>query len=200
MDILFVSANSRDEYIDIEREHRSLQKLVETGGHSLHVLPAAEITDLRDALKANKKNKIFDILHFSGHVTEEEGLQLRGEGRRKDVLNGETLKELLKGSGVKLVVLNACHSEALATSLSEVIPAAIGTTRKIRDVAARQFTRNFYGALKDHASVKGAFEAALKTQKQSSTPAYVLETGARFVTDQSIDSSMNSARCSSSLP
>ena len=173
MDVLFVSANSRDEYIDIEREHRTLQKLVETGDHSLRVLPAAEIEDLRDALRANEKERAFDILHFSGHVTEEESLQMRGEGRRTEFLSGETLIEFLKGSRVKLVVLNACHSEALAVSLCEVVPAAIGTTRKIRDVAARRFTRHFYSALKDDASAKGAFEAALRKEKPSASPAYI---------------------------
>ncbi len=173
MDILFVSANSANEYIDIEREHRTLQKLVETGDHSLRVLPAAEVADLRDALRANEKERAFDILHFSGHVTEEEGLQMRGEGRRKEFLSGETLKKFLKGSKVKLVVLNACHSEALAVSLSEVVPAAIGTTRIIRDVVARRFTRHFYAALKDNANVKDAFEAALKKEKPSISPAYM---------------------------
>ncbi len=173
MDVLFVSANSRDEYIDIEREQRTLQKLVETGDHSLRVLPAAEVADLRDALRANEKNKEFDVLHFSGHATEEEGLHLRGKGRQKEFLGVEMLKEFLKGSEVKLVVLNACHSEALAVSLSEVVPAAIGTTRVIRDVTARRFTRYFYGALKDNATVEHAFAAALKKEKPSNIPAYM---------------------------
>lgn len=173
MDILFVSANSRDEYMDIEREHRTLQRIIETGDHSLRVLPAAEIGDLRDALSANEKRSTFDILHFSGHITEEQGLQLRGEGRSKAYLKGETLAGFLKGSGVKLVVLNACHSEALAVSLSEVVSAAIGTSREIRDVAARRFTRYFYTALAADVSVRGAFEAAVNMQKQSSSPAYI---------------------------
>lgn len=173
MNILFVSANSANAYMDIEREHRTLQKLVEEGEHSLRVLPAAEVTDLRDALKTNQKEMGFDILHFSGHITAEEGLHFRGAGRRKEILSGEKLKEFLKGSKVKLVVLNACHSEALAVSLSEVVPAAIGTTRKIRDVAARRFTRHFYSALKDDASVTDALQAALKKEKPSSSPAYM---------------------------
>ena len=89
MNVLFVSANSRDEYVDIEREHRTLQKLLDAGDHSLRVLPAAEIGDLRDALRANEKESAFDILHFSGHITEKEGLQMRGEGRSKAYLKGE---------------------------------------------------------------------------------------------------------------
>lgn len=173
MDILFVSANSANEYIDIEREHRTLQKLVASGGHSLQVLPAAEVADLRDALRANSKHKGFDILHFSGHATEKQGLHLRGEGRRTDFLSGETLKKFLKGSRIRLVVLNACHSEDLAVVLSEVVPAAIGTTRIIPDIAARGFTRDFYAALKDQASVKEALKAALRKQRPGSTPGYM---------------------------
>ena len=170
MRILFASANSAREYIDIEKEHRTLQKLVETGNHSLRLLPAAEVTDLQDALRANKKEIAFDVLHFSGHVTKEEGMLLRGEGRRKEALSGEQLREFLKGAKVKLVVLNACNSGPLAMSISEVVPAAIGTTRVIQDRVARRFTSSFYGALTDDCTVKEAFEAALKTGRRDSLP------------------------------
>lgn len=173
MDILFVSANFSNAYMDIEREQRTLQNLTRSGGHSLHVLPAAEIPDLQEALSANKNHKAFDILHFSGHATEEEGLHLRGAGRQQAFLSVENLKECLKDSGIRLVVLNACSSEALALSLSEVVPAVIGTTRKVRDVVARQFTRLFYSALKENATVIEALDAALKEQKTSVSPAYI---------------------------
>lgn len=173
MDILFVCANSADAYMDIEREQRTLQRLTKSGGHSLHVLPAAEIPDLQEALSANRKDKAFDILHFSGHATEEKGLHLRGAGRQQAFLSVENLKECLKDSGVRLVVLNACNSEALALSLSEVVPAVIGTTRKVRDVVARQFTRLFYAALREDASVVEALEAVLKEQRTSASPAYI---------------------------
>lgn len=173
MDILFVSANSADAYMDIEREQRTLQKLTKSGGHSLRLLPAAEITDLREALRANKEDRAFDILHFSGHATEEQGLHLRGAGRQQAFLGVEKLKEFLEDSGVRLVVLNACNSKAVAVSLSEVIPAVIGTTRTVRDVVARQFTRFFYTALKENATVIEALEAALKEQRTSSSPAYM---------------------------
>lgn len=173
MRILFVSANSADAYMDIEREHRSLLQLVDSAGHSLRALPAAEISDLQDALQSSDEGERYDVLHFSGHVTEDLGLELRGKGRTRDVLRGETLKDLLTGTGIRLVVLNACHSESLATLLSDVVPAAIGTTRKIRDVAARKFTRDFYGALLDDVDVRTAFDLALRQQKQSATSAYM---------------------------
>jgi CHAT domain-containing protein len=177
MDILFVSANSADAYMDIEREQRTLQRLTKSGGHSLQLLPAAEATDLREALRANKKDKAFDILHFSGHATQENGLHLRGAGRRQAFLGVEKLKEFLKDSGVRLVVLNACNSETIAVSLSEVIPAVIGTTRTVRDVVARQFTQLFYAALQENATVIEALEAALKKQRTSISPAYMCAAG-----------------------
>lgn len=173
MDILFVSANCAGEYIDIEREHRVLQKLVETGGHSLRVLPAAEVDDVCAALSANRKTRACNILHFSGHATRTEGLHLRGTGRRKAFLSARQLQDFLKGSGIELVVLNACNSEALAISLSEVVPSVIATTRAIPDLAARRFAQDFYGDLKAHNSVRRAFYTALANQKQADTPAYI---------------------------
>ena len=173
MDILFVSANCAGEYIDIEREHRVLQKLVETGGHSLRVLPAAEVDDVCAALRANRKTRACNILHFSGHATRKEGLHLRGAGRRKAFLSARQLQDFLKGSGIELVVLNVCNSEALAISLSEVVPSVVATTRVIPDLAARRFAQDFYGDLKAHNSVKKAFDTALANQKQADTPAYI---------------------------
>lgn len=173
MNVLFVSANSRNEYIDVEREHRTLQSLFNCSGHSLQVLPAAELADIRDALKPGPGSRRYDVLHFSGHATEQEGLHLRGSGRKTDFLSCEQLKELLKSSGIRLAVINTCESHTLAEALSEIVPAAIGTTRPIRDVAARKFTRDFYAALKEKGSVKQSLEGALARQKPAHTPGYL---------------------------
>ncbi len=171
MKILLATANSRNAYIDIEREHRTLSKIVEAGGHSLDVLPAAEISDLRDALSRNRRRRSFDVLHFSGHATSEHGLHLRGKGRQTAHLGGEILRGYLKDSGIRLLVLNACCSESLLTSLGDVVPAVIGATREVRDVAARQFTGNFYSSLAEGHNVGTAFDTALAKGRQGS-PAY----------------------------
>ena len=173
MRVLLVSANFRDSYIDVEREYRTLQRLLQNTDNQLKVLPAAEIADLRQALMTSKETGGIDILHFCGHATPEEGLHLRGPGRTKDFLTAEQLKIILKSTGIKLVVLNACRSNALAIAASEVVPAAIGTTRLVRDVAARQFTRIFYGAIAENATISAAFKTALQEQKPAATPAYI---------------------------
>ena len=171
MRILLVTANCANAYIDIEREHRTLQRIADAGGHSLSILPAAEVTDLRDALATDRARPPFDILHFSGHATPDEGLILRAKGRHKATIGGAVLGKYLQGSGVRLVVLNACCSESQLEALSEVVPVVIGATRNIRDVVARQFTGNFYGALNEGATDRVAFETALAKGKKGK-PAY----------------------------
>lgn len=174
MDLLFVSANSRKEYIDVEREHRILQTLLDSGQHSLQALPAAEVSDLREALRINQTRRSFDALHFCGHASEEHGLHLRGRGQRTDYLKSGTLRGWLKNAGLGLVVLNACQSLSVAKSIASVVPVVIGTTREVRDIAARQFTRDFYNGLTSGLPVTSAFSGALDKQRPSSTPAYVL--------------------------
>ncbi len=186
MKVLFVSANSRSEYLDIEREHRILLDLLVSAEHSLRVLPAAGVADLREALRANRKSRDFDVLHFCGHASKEHGLHLRGRGHRPAYFSSKMLKKYLIGSNVRLAVLNACDSEALAVSLSKVIPGAIGTTRVVRDLAARQFSRDFYSALISNSSVHTAFEHALKKQRPCSTPAYILASQELSVADRRI--------------
>jgi hypothetical protein len=171
MKIILATANSRNEYIDIEREHRTIARIVEAGGHSLHVLPAVEISDLRDALAGNRRRCSFDVLHFSGHATSEHGLHLRGRGRQTAYLGSEILRGYLKGSGIRLLVLNACCSKSFLTTLGDVVPAVIGATWDIRDVVARQFTANFYNALADGNSIGEAFDEALAKGK-AGVPAY----------------------------
>jgi hypothetical protein len=169
MKILLATANSRNAYIDIEREHRTLSKIAEAGGHSLSVLPAVEISDLRDALARNRERRWFDVLHFSGHATSEHGLHLRGKGRQTTYLGGDILRGYLRDSGISLMVVNACCSESLLVSLGDVVPAVIGATREIRDVAARQFTGNFYRALAEGHNVGKAFDMALSKGRQGSS-------------------------------
>jgi hypothetical protein len=170
MRILFVTANSPKAYLDIEREHRALLGFAREGQHDLTILPAAEISDLENALRRKEGEPGFDVLHFSGHATENEaghegGLKLRGAGKKEEILRPSRLREFLEGSGVQLVVLNACESWTTAEAASQAVPAAIGTNKKIADWAARQFTSEFYGALNEHRTLTRAFDAAREKAK-----------------------------------
>jgi len=171
--VLLATANSRDLYIDVEREHRALQQILSHASTELQVLPAVEVGDLSDVLTANGETGHIDILHFCGHATPDKGLHFRGPGRKFDFVAAKQLSSLLKDARIQLVVLNACNTQALAESITDVVPAAIGTTRLVRDVAARQFTRSFYQALAKKYTFREAFEKAVKEQKTTATPGYI---------------------------
>ncbi len=170
MRVLFVSANSPSDYVDIEREQRLLQRLFASGNHELHVLPGAEVGDVHDVLASRSAHSPFDVFHFCGHATQKAGLLMRGPGRTHAGLSVTSLKRSLRGRGVRLVLLNACESEPLASSLCDTVPAAIGTTRVLRDLAARHFTNHFYKALLNGVSVKQAFDETLRSRKPGELP------------------------------
>lgn len=169
MRILFVSANDSDAYLDIEREQRTLLKLAETNGHSLKFLPGVQVADLEAELTGNGgERNVYDVLHFAGHGTRQ-GLRLRGKGDDDfEELSGEKLAKIIEasrqggdgeaGSGLKLVVLNACSTAPVVEKIEGVIDEAIGTKWDIKDRSARSFSHDFYSALNDRATVREAFQ------------------------------------------
>jgi hypothetical protein len=62
---------------------------------------------------------------------------------------------------IRVVVLNACFSEAQAISITKYIDCAIGMKREIGDEAAIIFASSFYRALGFGHSVKKAFDEGL---------------------------------------
>ena len=177
MRILFVSSNSLEAYLDIEREQRALLKLARSGNHSLHLLPAATEQDIRDELsRQDAEGNGFDVLHFSGHGTIEEGIILKAEDGAEDVarsrsgsdktdaLDEHELRRLLSGQKLKLVILNACQTKRLVESIAgdgekepPLADAIIGTSRKVDDWRAIRFTSDFYAALNNGSTVNEAY-------------------------------------------
>jgi hypothetical protein len=63
----------------------------------------------------------------------------------------------------RLVVLNACFSDAAAQALRNVVDCVVGMTGAIGDDAARSFAVGFYRALGHRRSVGNAFDQAVAT-------------------------------------
>ena len=168
MRILFVSSNSSKHYLDIEREQRTLLKLAEQGGHFLKFLPAATKKDLESELGGNGALKKYHVLHFAGHGTEEGILLKSGDDAEIDEggppLTPPQLADIVKKgkdhAGLRLVVLNACKTEKLVDEITALADEVIGTTRKVEDWKAKEFTGKFYEALNNNATVKDAFDDA----------------------------------------
>ena len=118
MRMLFVSANPHwTERIDLAEELRTLLRCLKGHAVDLQLLPAAQPTDLTEALASDKPEDRFHIVHFAGHADDLEGLYFRDpEGLRVPFEKGK-LRKLLENKNVKLAVLNACSTYATANEL-----------------------------------------------------------------------------------
>lgn len=102
----------------------------------LDILPQATPHTLRDKLKHGS----YDVFHFAGtgevlSISKRGGLQqslrLWGSGSLDPLFDRHELGELLQLAGVRLAVLNACHSDWIARSLAKDIPSAIGLRESV---------------------------------------------------------------------
>jgi hypothetical protein len=100
------------------------------------------------------------VAQFSGHGSKSSRLMLEDkDGNAKPVAEAAliALFRNLKDN-IRLVLLNACHSESQARAISGVIECVVGMTAAIDDDAASTFAAWFYGALAFGRSVGEAFE------------------------------------------
>ena len=155
--ILFVSSNPHwTQRLDLGDEMRGLLRSLRGQDVELMPLPAAQRGDLEFALTTNE----IDVLHFSGHATEQDGIILRDVDGMEESISGPDLRELLKDKNVKLAILNACSTEATANDICEQVGAVIGTTKPLDDRAAKQMTKVLYAELGAGRSIDDAFRVA----------------------------------------
>lgn len=104
------------------------------------------------------------VLHFSGHGNAH-ALLLEGDDGRPQPVSPAALTKMIKSTAgtVRLVVLNACYSDAQAEALRDVVECTIGMKGTITDDAARTFAVGFYRALGYRRSVGNAYAQAEAT-------------------------------------
>ncbi len=157
------------EPLDVTGEYRRIEDALDLAGGRIQISQTAgNVGALQAALRTGP-----NILHFIGHggYADQGGgfLWLEEAGRPKAV-DGEALAALLRGSSVRLVVLNACESARgdPADSFAGVaprlvqsgVPAVVAMQAALLDRAALQFSTAFYGALADRDTVDAAVTAA----------------------------------------
>jgi hypothetical protein len=130
---------------------------------------AATVDALQDALRRGP-----NLLHFIGHGGFDAAaggyLVLEDDGGTPLVADAEVLAGLLRGSSVRLAVLNACESARIDSrdSVAGVapqlvragLPAVVAMQTYLPDEAAVQFSRAFYGAIADDWPLDAAVTAA----------------------------------------
>jgi WD40 repeat protein len=186
--ILFLAANPLGtDRLALDQEARAILAELERSGHrdqfELVTRWAAQPLDLLRELRKLKPT----VVHFSGHGGHSEpgkpstgeapsrsvvgepgspdsevqhGLFFQGPDGRPQLVSTAALEETFgaAGSSVKLIVLNACYSEAQAEALLAHVDCVVGMGGSIGDDAARNFAVGFYGGLGERESVAAAYK------------------------------------------
>jgi hypothetical protein len=128
---------------------------------------AAQPLDLLRALRKLKPT----VVHYSGHGGQN-GLFFQAADGSAQLMSTDALEQTFgaAGSSVKLVVLNACYSEAQAEALLAHVDCVVGMSGAIQDGASRNFAIGFYGGLGERESVEAAYKqgcAAISMEEPS---------------------------------
>jgi CHAT domain len=168
--ILILAANPKNTVrLRLDQEVRDIQeglRLAEKRDNFiLQQEGAVRSQDIRRAVLDFRPN----IIHFSGHGSQTEGLSFEDEVGKEKFVTGEALGEFFKlfANDVECVLLNACYSEVQANAIAQHIDYVIGMNQAIADKAALEFAVGFYDALARYnpeydgdSSIEFAFDVA----------------------------------------
>jgi hypothetical protein len=187
--ILFLAANPKDSSkLRLDEEIREVNGRIRAAEFrdSFELLSRWAVRPL-DLLQAFNEVQP-DIVHFSGHGSRDAELLLEDDNGNAKPVSEAALESLFKNvkDSIRLVLLNACHSEAQARAISREIDCTVGMNVAIGDEAAIVFSSMFYGALAFGRSVGQAFEqgrTALMLQgiAEENTPVLFIRPGADAV-------------------
>lgn len=157
--ILAVEADVTGGSMQTNRDLETLAELAKQSGLAeLTVLGNATPEDLAQALKEGP----FDVFHFAGSgevlpVVSKRGgvrqaLRLIGPASSESpsseaLLNRQELGKMLQKAGVRLAVLNACHSDWIARSVAKYVPAVIGLREAAEVDSCLWLCRSLYQSL-----------------------------------------------------
>lgn len=119
---------------------------------------AARLDDLTTALQEHEPA----VLHISAHGEPDGSLLFEGKGDEPQSVSKRQLLMLFTAlaDNLRMVVINACDSQAVAQEIATVIDLAIGMSDRIADQAAIDFSVSFYESLAFGKSFETAFNVA----------------------------------------
>lgn len=162
--ILYLAANpANTDRLELGREVRGILEKIRAARHrdSVELVSywATRPDDLLQALLDVEPH----ILHFSGHGAAHSGILLEGEATGERLVDAGAVVDLVGTlkENIRLIVLNACHTEPLARALVSHVDCAVGMQRAISDDASVEFATAFYQAIGFGRSVGVAFNLGL---------------------------------------
>ncbi|MBW4478463.1 MAG: CHAT domain-containing protein [Tolypothrix brevis GSE-NOS-MK-07-07A] len=148
--ILILAANPKNTVrLRLDQEVRDIEEGLQLAAQrdkfSLQQKWAVRSRDISRAVLDFRPN----IIHFSGHGSETEGLSFEDENGKEKFVTAEALGGFFQlfAKDVECVLLNACYSEVQADAIAQHIDYVIGMNQAIADKAALEFSVGFYDAL-----------------------------------------------------
>lgn len=162
--VLMVSASPENQVrLRVDQEFHQIIARVRATRHRdrfhFEQVQAVQFEHLRTALMEYQPH----ILHLSAHGDLDGSLVFEGDADGARTVPRSKIIRLLESlrDDLRLVVVNACHSQALARELAPAVGVAIGMSDAVRDAAAIAFAVAFYEGLGFGKSVEKAFDVAL---------------------------------------
>ncbi len=162
--ILFLAANPIDsDRLRLDEEIRHIDQALRQSDFrdrfEIRQHWAVRVSELQNFLLRHKP----DIVHFSGHGSEDSHIYLEDDSGESYAVPGEALGQLFRvlKDNIKCVVLNACYSQAQARAIARAIDCVIGMSQEIGDKSSIRFAAAFYQALGFGKDAKTAFDLGI---------------------------------------
>ena len=192
--ILWLASNpSSTPRLILDEEAHDIQRELERSQHRDRFEFQSQLAPRAMELRRHLQTLSPTVVHFSGHG-EAGGLVFHDDGVGSRVVSPDDIRELfrLARTRVKVVVLNACFSEAHAEALLECVDCVVGMTGPILDESAKHFAIGFYEGLGDRMSIQDAYEnGCLSIRLRGSSPVAMSSHGVRDVQADSLVSNAN---------
>jgi len=168
--LLLASNPAETDSLRLAKEFREIKESLKLSLHedSFRIVQgeAVRSKDLRRLVLENKPQ----IVHFSGHGSEQ-GIVLENYFGKRKVVSGRALASLFElFDSVHCVVLNACYSSVQAQAIVKVTPYVIGMTKPVSDDVAIQFSTGFYDGLGSTLDIESAFEFGVNAIELNRSP------------------------------
>lgn len=159
--VLYIGSSPSDQaWIRIDKEFSKLQKASKGNEVKFITEFGAKLGDVADTILDISPS----IIHFSGHGAKFGELIFEDENGKSKPVDVESLDRLFSllvsanKQNINCVVLNACHSDYLALSISKYVNYVIGVHNSVQDEAAIEFSVGFYKGISNGMSPQKAFE------------------------------------------
>ena len=159
--ILYLAANpSSETRLLLDQESAQIREVLDGATQrDGFVLDPAYAVRL-DSLQKLLQQRPSPIVHFSGHGAADGSLMFVDRNNQATTADPRGLAEAFRLVGTRLVVLNACYSDAQADLLVQHVDAVVGMATEALDVTAIAFSKAFYESLGEGKDVRTAFEFA----------------------------------------